>query len=707
MKRIAENGPDGNERMRRLAEVDTANIPPDGGPKFNRLIFARSPYLLQHAENPVDWFPWCDEAFAKAKTEDKPIFLSIGYATCHWCHVMERESFEDHDVAAVLNDKFVCIKVDREERPDIDDQYMTVSQLITGGGGWPLTIIMTAERIPFFAASYLPKTPKMDMPGIIELLEKIDEFWKNNREAVLENCSQVVEGLSKAVEPFAGTLQSDQVMAKAFQVLLKTYDNEWAGFGGAPKFPLPHYLSFLLRSWKTSKAVNTLWMSEDTLKMIRRGGIFDQIGFGVHRYAVDKKWLIPHFEKMLYDQAMLAHAYLDAFQATGDNQFRTVAEELFTFVLDEMTSPEGGFYSALDADTKGVEGEFYTWTQQEILSVLGEEESKLFCRLFGVSEQGNFEGRNILHLPVPLHEFADKEGLSAEQLNGKREEWRSRLLTVRKERVKPLRDEKILSAWNGLMISALARGFAVTGENHYREAAEAALSFMNAKLRSRDGRLLRSWYRGTASIHAFLEDYAFLGWGLIQLYEATIDTVYLDAARKNAAEMLHLFQDSENFGLFDTAFDAPDVLVRKKGGHDGVIPSGNAVAALNLIKLAKITSDSRLLEEGKGILRAFMGSVAANPMAGLHFLCALDYLDSPETDIAFSEPAESAQAREMLHSVHQHFIPGLVLRLSTDGDMPLPKVTKGEPAVQICAAGTCRLPVTGVRELEALLEEIG
>jgi len=697
---------DGNERMRRLAEVDTVNLPPDGGPHFNRLIFARSPYLLQHAENPVDWFPWCDEAFAKAKSEDKPVFLSIGYATCHWCHVMERESFEDPDVAAVLNEKFVSIKVDREERPDIDDQYMTVAQLITGGGGWPLTIIMTAEKIPFFAATYLPKTPKKDMPGIIELLEKIDEFWKNKRDAVLENCAQVVTGLAKAVEPSAGILQGDDVMSKTFQVLLKAYDDEWAGFGGAPKFPLPHYMSFLLRFWKKSHAVNALWMTEDTLRMIRRGGIFDQVGFGIHRYTVDNKWLVPHFEKMLYDQAMLVHAYLDAFQATGDSQYRVVAEELLTFVLNEMGSPEGGFYSAWDADTAGVEGEFYTWTPQEIVLALGDEESGLFCRLFGLSEQGNFEGRNILHLPVPVEKFADEEGVPVELLNRKMDEWRTRLLSVRNRRVKPFRDEKILTAWNGLVISALAKGFAVTGENRYRQAAESALLFITAHLYSQDGRLLRSWYRGTASIPAFLEDYAFLGWGLIQLYEATLDHGYLAAAVKNAKEMLRLFQDSDSFGLFDTAADTGGVLVRKKGGTDGVVPSGNAVAALNLIKLGKIMADSRLLEEGKGILRAFMGSVAANPMTGLHFLCALDYLNSPETEVAFSGPLETAPAREMLHSIHKHFIPGLVLRLSAADDTPRSAERKGETAVQICAAGTCRLPVFDIRELKQQLDEL-
>ena len=706
MKNTIEKSSNGNDRMRRLTAVDTASLPTDGGPNYNRLIFAQSPYLLQHAENPVDWYPWCKEAFAKAKEEDKPIFLSIGYATCHWCHVMEHESFEDIDVAKVLNDKFVCIKVDREERPDIDDQYMTVAQLLTGGGGWPLNILMTADKVPFFAATYIPKTAKMQMPGIVELLDEIDDFWKNNRGAVLENCSQVKQGLEKAVEPHAGTLEDEAVLAKAFQVLVAAYDNDWAGFGETPKFPLPHYLSFLIRFWKKSRAVNALWMSEDTLKMIRRGGIFDQVGFGIHRYAVDKKWLVPHFEKMLYDQAMIVHAYLDAFQATGDDQYRTAAEEILAFVLNEMRSPEGGFYSAWDADTDGVEGEYYTWTQQEIQTALGEEAAGIVNRLFGTSEQGNFEGRNILNLPVPTQEFAEQEGISHEILQKNIEGWRTSLETVRKERRKPLRDEKILSAWNGLMISSLAKAFAVTGEKRYREAAESALHFVTSQLRNTDGRLLRSWYRGKASIPAFLEDYAFLGWGLIQLYEATLDRDYLDAAHTNAKEMLKLFHDKEKYGLFDTGSDTENLLVRKKGGHDGVVPSGNAAAAMNLIKLAKITDKPSLLDEGKGILRSFMGGIAENPITGLHFLSALDYLNCPETEITFSGRIDSAEARKMLQSVHKRFMPGLVLRVSEGNAITLPKGKAAETVVQICASGACRLPVDDVHELERLLDEI-
>jgi uncharacterized protein YyaL (SSP411 family) len=696
----------GNEKIRRLDMLDKSTLPPDGGPNYNRLIFARSPYLLQHAENPVDWYPWGEEAFAKARRDDKPIFLSIGYATCHWCHVMERESFEDQEVAAVLNDKFVAVKVDREERPDIDDQYMTVAQMITGGGGWPLTILMTAEKQPFFAATYLPRTEKMGMPGIVEVLNKIDEFWRNNRPAVLENCSKVLDGLSRAAVPSAGSLQSGSVADGVFRSLKISFDGVWGGFGEAPKFPFPLNMSFLIRYWKRTGATVARDMAEYTLTKIRQGGIFDQIGFGLHRYSVDSRWLVPHFEKMLYDQAMVAHACLDAFQSTGDVRHAAMAEEIFSYVLNGMTSPEGGFYSAWDADTNGSEGEFYTWTPEELGRILGEEAGVMACRLFRVTEEGNFEGRTILSLESTLEDFAAKEGITLDILHAKLDVWREKLLSVREERPHPLRDEKILTAWNGLMISAFAKGYAVTGTERYRKAADAAMMFVRNNLRREDGRLMRGCYRGEAVVPAFLEDYAFLVWGLIELYEATLEPGYLDEARNCSMEMLHLFGDKDEHGLFDTASDAENVLVRKKGWHDGVIPSGNAVAAMNLIRLGKIARDTRCLEEGKGILRAFMGSVAQQPMAGLHFLAALDYLSGDETEITFSGRADSPEAAEMLRTVRRRFIPGLVLR-SSRGDGGNPQMTgETESTVHVCADGTCRLPVTTAKELDALLDEI-
>jgi uncharacterized protein YyaL (SSP411 family) len=695
----------GNEKIRRLDTLDKSALPPDGGPGFNRLIFAKSPYLLQHAENPVDWYPWCEEAFDKARREDKPIFLSIGYATCHWCHVMERESFEDHEVAAVLNDKFVAVKVDREERPDIDDQYMTVAQMLTGSGGWPLTILMTSEKQPFFAATYIPKTEKMGMPGIVEILNKIDDFWHNNRSAVLENCSQVLSGLTRAAAPSAGSLQGDSVVDGVFRSLKMSFDGIRGGFGEAPKFPFPLNISFLLRYWKRTGATVARDMAEFTLARIRQGGIFDQIGYGLHRYSVDSQWLVPHFEKMLYDQAMMAHACLDAFQSTGKTRYATMAEEIFSFVSRDMASPEGGFYSAWDADTNGSEGEFYTWTPEEMERVLGEEESALACRFFGVTSEGNFEGRSILNIQSSTELFAEISGISIDVLHVKIEEWKRSLLSARDTRLRPLRDEKILTGWNGLMISAFAKGYAVTGNVRFREAADAALSFIRNNMRREDGRLLRGWYQGGASIPAFLEDYAFLVWGLTELYEATLGAEYLNEARSCSLEMIRLFSDGDEYGLFDTASDAENLLVRKKGWHDGVIPSGNAVAAMCLIRLGKIARDTRCLEEGKGILRAFMGSIARQPMAGLHFLAALDYLSGEEMEVTFSGDMGSPEATEMLRAVRRRYMPGLVLRLSGEkGESPIEE--RGKPFVQICAAGACRLPVVSVRDLESLLDEI-
>lgn len=687
----------GNERIRRLAEVDRGAIPPDGGPDFNRLIFSRSPYLLQHADNPVDWFPWGEEAFEKARREDKPVFLSIGYATCHWCHVMERESFVDNEVAEVLNGRFVPVKVDREERPDIDDQFMTVAQMMTGGGGWPLTIVMTPDKEPFFAATYIPKTPKNDMAGIIEVLEKIDEFWRDSRSEVAESCSRIMMNLANAAAPSAGPLEAEKVADSAFRSLRMAYDGNSGGFGEAPKFPLPHYSSFLLRYWKRHDATMAREMVEHTLTMLRRGGIFDQIGLGLHRYSVDRNWLVPHFEKMLYDQAMAAHAYLDAFQATGEARYAATADEIFSFVLNELTSPAGGFYSAWDAETDGVEGEFYTWTAGEIRDVLGEEAADTFSRLFGITEEGNFEGRNILSLRHAPEAFAVDQGLDPAEFGTTLDGWRRRLLAARAARPRPLRDEKILTSWNGLMISALARGYAVTGTARYREAADAAVEFIRGHLTTAGDRLLRSWYLDEAAVPGFLEDYAFLAWGLIELYEATLDRSYLDEAKRYTMKMLRLFNDAENYGLFDTAFDTESVLVRKKGGHDGVIPSGNAMAAMNLIRLGRLTGDDRLREEGKGILLAFMGNIAAQPVAALQFVSALDRLEGPETEITIEGSLDSPDTAAMLRAVHRRFIPGLVLRFAE---------AEHGPRVMVCGRGACRLPVTDRAALEALLDEV-
>jgi hypothetical protein len=699
---MEERDRDRNDRFRRLMEVDRGALPPDGGISFNRLIFASSPYLLQHADNPVDWYPWGDEAFAKAKREDKPVFLSIGYSTCHWCHVMEEESFENPSVAEVLNRFFVAIKVDREERPDIDEQYMTVAQMISGSGGWPLNIIMTPDRWPFFAATYLPIEPRMGMPGIIRLLEKLADIWRTERGKVEANCAVLMAELKKIVRPASGALPSDEIFQDAMKELAAMFDPEWGGFGRAPKFPIPHNLMFLLRYWKRSGSAFPLAITEQTLRMMRSGGIFDQLGYGIHRYATDRQWLIPHFEKMLYDQALVATAYLETFQATGAFFYRQTAEEIFSYVLREMTSPEGGFYTGQDADSEGEEGRYYIWTEAEIRKILGEQDAAVACRLYGVTEQGNFEGRNILHLAQPAEELAAREGISPGLLQDKLARWRVLLHETQMMRIRPFRDEKVLTAWNGLMIAALSKGFAVTGEKRFLEAAEGGARFIRERLQSPGGRLLRSFNRGEGCVPAFLEDYAFYVHGLIGLYEATLDRDWLAEALRLSADMLRLFGDKEG-GLYDSGYDAEEVLIRKKSAVDVVTPSGNSMATMNLLRLGRITGDGSLVGAGERILRAFLGNVAQQPAGYLYFLVALDYFKSPQVEITLAGKHDDSEIIAMLRAVGRRFVPHLVLRSAEEGEEP--RTPGGKAAVWLCAGGMCRPPLADAQALGNILDE--
>lgn len=697
-----------NLKIQRLNEVDKSSLPYDGGPQFNRLIFARSPYLLQHAENPVDWHQWGDEAFARAKREDKPVFLSIGYATCHWCHVMERESFEDRDVAQVLNRNFVSIKVDREERPDIDDQYMTVAQMMMeGGAGWPLSVFLDADKKPFYAATYIPKQASSGMLGIIDLLEKIAEIWRSKRDEVESACAANIKNLAAKAEPVPAAIPESGIIADAYRYLEMIYDREWGGFGAAPKFPRPLFLTFLLRYSKKEGVSQALAMAEHSLLLMRKGGIYDQLGFGFHRYSVDQQWLAPHFEKMLYDQGMLSFAYLQAFQITGNTLYKNVAEEIFAYVQAEMTSPEGGFYSACDADTEGMEGKYYLWGPSEVLAILGKEAAQTVCGLYDITEHGNFEGKNILHLPLSVEEFAGREGIPLASLRAVLEEWRKLLLAAREERVKPLRDEKVLSAWNGLMIAALAKGFAVTGEKRYLAAAANAVKFVRNWLLDSNGRLMHSYYAGESSIHGFLEDYTFFIWGLIEMFEATLEDEYLRDAITFSKEVLRLFADEFSYGLYDTASDAENVLIRKKSAVDGIVPSANSVAAMNFLRLGRITVKQKFIKEGEGILRSMMGDLLAQPIAYFHSIAALDYFRGPDLDITLVGKRNDPETEEMLRSIGARFIPGLALRFkdpeteSTDYDR-----VGGRTTAYVCSQGACRPPVAGRAALERMLDEV-
>jgi uncharacterized protein YyaL (SSP411 family) len=506
----------------------------------NRLQFEKSPYLLQHAGNPVDWYPWGSAAFEAAAREDKPIFLSIGYSTCHWCHVMERESFEDPQVAALLNEAFICIKVDREERPDIDNIYMAVCQVVTGGGGWPLTVLLAPDKTPFYAATYIPKEGRYGHIGLVDLVPQVRQLWNTRREEVTAAGQQHMERLRQFIRTPEGSGLDEATLGEAFKNFVSRFDKSHGGFGNAPKFPTPHNLNFLLRYGKRTKNSLALAMVERTLKAMRRGGIYDHIGFGFHRYSTDQSWLVPHFEKMLYDQALLALAYLEAFQATGNAEYADTAREIFTYVLRDMTDPEGPFYSAEDADSEGVEGRFYVWSEREIRNLLNTGTADLVIRWFQIRPEGNWvdatghgdAGSNILHLKKEIVDLAVETGPTPESLQAELERARQLLFAVREKRVRPLKDDKVLTDWNGLMIAALTRGSQVLGEPRYVEAAGKALLFVMNRMIGENGRLLHRYRDGEALIPANLDDYAFLVWGLIELYEATFDTRILAQANK-------------------------------------------------------------------------------------------------------------------------------------------------------------------------------
>uniref|UniRef100_A0A831XDX9 Thioredoxin domain-containing protein n=1 Tax=Geobacter metallireducens TaxID=28232 RepID=A0A831XDX9_GEOME len=685
---------DEQARLRRIFTADRGSLPPDGDTGFNRLIFASSPYLLQHADNPVAWYEWSEEAFARARAEDKPVFLSIGYATCHWCHVMAHESFEDQEVAAVLNRDFVAIKVDREERPDIDDTYMRVAQLMNGSGGWPLTVCMTPEREPFFVATYIPKDSRGGMPGLAEILGRIAQVWKTGRELVRQNCEAILDSLRNRSVAEPGELAGDGPLHAARSQLAALFDPVNAGFGQAPRFPMPLNLSFLLRFGRRFGDAGATAMATATLEAMRGGGIFDQLGFGLHRYSVDSKWLVPHFEKMLYDQALVAAAAVEAFQATGREPFRKMAAELCDFVLRELAAPEGGFYSALDADTEGEEGRYYLWTPAQVRSVLGDGDGGLFCRLFHVTEGGNFEGASILSLPVPLPEFARREGMDPATLAARVDQWRTLLLAEREGRTRPFRDEKIVTAWNGLMIAALARLFLAGGGERFLEAAEAALDRIRRDLRRADGRLLRSIHRGEGAVPAFLEDYAALIHGLLALHEATLEPRHREEALSLAHDMLRLFS-GDGPGLCDTGWDAETVLMRGRETYDGVMPSGSGLAAFVLIRLGRIAGGERLVEAGEEIVRAVMAGAERRPAAHLQTLMALDLLLGPEVEVTIAGEGRS-EIRSMLDEVGRRFIPGLVLRSEPDRE--------AVATARVCAAGACRIPAGSPQALAEILD---
>ena len=644
----------------------------------NRLIDEKSPYLLQHAYNPVDWHAWGVEAFERAKQEDKPIFLSIGYSTCHWCHVMEKESFEDDEVAELMNKVFVSIKVDREERPDIDHAYMTVCQMMTGGGGWPLNIVMTPDKKPFFAGTYFPKYSRQGRIGLLDLSARIEQLWFNDRAQIDDATEKIVTALNLSTEQDPTGILDLDTLKTAFNQLTQRFDPRYGGFGEVPKFPTPHNILFLLRYWKRSGDEKALQMATMTLDQMRLGGIFDHVGFGFHRYSTDAQWLTPHFEKMLYDQAMLALAYTEAYEATNKISYKKTVEQIFDYVLRDLTSPEGGFYSAEDADSEGEEGKFYLWTLDEIQEILPETEARFVERAFNVFSMGNFKeestqslnGRNILHLKRPLEKLNGQLGFTEKKIQETWESARKRLFEIREKRVHPHKDDKILTDWNGLMIAALSKASRVFGNKDYFLAAARAADFIIAKMRDANGRLLRRYRLGEAGLSAHVDDYSFFIWGLLELYETSFEIIYLKVALQLHDDFLERFWDKESGGFFFTADDSEKLLVRQKEIYDGATPSGNSVAAMNLIKLSRICAslefDSMVLAIGK----AFSADVKRFPSAYTQFLLFVDFLLGPSFEVIIVGPESSVETDIMLERLNSAYIPNKVVIFKNSDTKP-------------------------------------
>ena len=687
---------------------------------MNHLSSEKSPYLLQHADNPVDWYPWGQKAFQKAKLENKPILLSIGYSTCHWCHVMAHESFEDPEVAQLMNDVFVSIKVDREERPDIDKIYMTVCQIMNNSGGWPLTIIMTPDKKPFFAGTYFPKETRFGRIGLVDLTKKINELWNNQRNELINSSERIVYALQDLSLESPGESLNTKTLEKAYSQLKSQFDDQNGGFGLAPKFPSPHNLLFLLRIYKRENNLKALAMVEKTLQEMRKGGIFDQVGYGFHRYSTDKKWLVPHFEKMLYDNALLAIAYTEAYQATKNKEYEKTAEQIFEYILRDMTTPEGAFFSAEDADSEGEEGKFYTWTFEELNSILEPAEIKLSELVYNVKSNGNFldestgksTGKNILHLTQELENIAEDLNISIKDLRNKIEIVREKLFKSRESRIRPHLDDKILADWNSLMIAALAKGAYVFGKEKYKKAAQNAMKFILENFIDDKGILLHRYRDGYAEIKGFVDDYSFLIWALIELYEATLDIKYLTNAIDWSEKQIESFWDKEIGGFYFTNEVSEDLITRQKEIYDGALPSGNSVAMLNLLRLFQITGDSKYEVKADEISRVFAESVKINPSAHSYLMIAVDFAVGPTFSVIISGDSGEMDTIKMLNSIRNEFLPNkTLLHRATEQDTPsIDKFARyaeffdkylNKATAYVCVNKTCKPPTN---EIEKMIE---
>lgn len=704
------------------------------GHPANRLIREKSPYLLQHAYNPVDWHPWGFEAIEKAHKEDKPIFLSIGYSTCYWCHVMEREVFENEELASLMNKHLVCIKVDREERPDIDRVYMTALQAMSGSGGWPMSMFLGHDLKPFFGATYIPPRSQYGRAGFGEVLERINEVWTTNRAQLAQVSERIGEFLTNLSQPEKQNIDADErVFEIAYESFLKSYDEQHAGFGGAPKFPRGVAYNFLLRHYKRTGKENALGMVLQTLQRMAGSGMYDHIGGGFHRYATDERWHVPHFEKMLYDQAQLVVSFLEAYQITREESYADAARDVLSYAQRVMTHPQGGFYSAEDAESaidprdpgKKEEGAFYVWTAEELKAILSPDEMNVFFPRYGVEESGNviadphgvFRGKNILHLVHSVEQVALQLGMTSDQVQGLLFSARDKVFAAREKRPRPHLDDKILVSWNGLMISAYARAFQVLGDEHYRTAAKQAAAFILDKLADpTTGLLLRRFRDGEARFEANLEDYSFFVQGLLDLYEASFETEFLRAAIAFTDRGIKLFFDRDGGGFFDTSGNDKTVIIRTKEWYDGAEPSGNAVALLNLLRLAHMTGRPEYDALAHKSLTFFGRRMVEAPQATPQFLVALDFSLSRPKEIVIAGAADEPGTRAILREIHAHFLPHKVLLLAAGGEeqnalevfVPFlrdKKMVEGKPTAYVCENYACQLPTTELAELRKLLTQ--
>ncbi len=676
----------------------------------NRLINESSPYLRQHAHNPVDWFPWGDEALARAKAENKPILLSIGYSACHWCHVMERESFEDESTAALMNEHFVSIKVDREERPDVDHIYMSAVQILTGRGGWPMTMFLTPDGLPFYGGTYFPPQDRHGLPAFKRVLLGVAQAYRDRPDEVMKTVGQIMNGMQRSEQaPVSSDGLDDRIVLQAATKLSRSYDDVHGGLGQAPKFPNESAFELFLRAHQATGDTRFLEMTLHTLRKMACGGIYDQLGGGFHRYSVDAQWLVPHFEKMLYDNAQLVPLYLDAFQITGDAFFGRIARESLDYVLREMTGAEGGFYSTQDADSEGEEGKFFVWGPAEVRRLVGDADAEIVCRYWDITTEGNFEGHNILHVTLDIEQMGKLFKRDPQDIQRIIETARVKLLAERAKRIKPGLDDKILTAWNGLMISALARAAEVLGEPRYEAAARRAVAFVQSQL-LRGDRLLSTYKDGIAKLNGYLDDYAFLITALLDVFELTQERAMLQQAEQLAAALMRHFWDEQGGGFFFTSDDHEQLIVRSKPAFDGSIPSGNSVALRALLRLYHHTEKATYLERAECILHLYAGAMRDQAFGFGNMLCGVDFYQRQPKEIAVVGDPAAPATQQLLAKIRTTYLPNRILNVinPASGD-PVPSLLQGKgqvdgkPTVYVCHRQTCSAPVTSWEALRPLL----